>query len=119
MYLVLGALACADMEQMQAFKDHGAAIKGRKELYETGYNMVRFTTRAQQALLSAGFTNSFVKMIKWENFDEAVWTALSTLRNKLILLDEAYDAPDCPCMNVVVAEAVLAENKVLNAQAEQ
>src|SRR5215470_16623982 len=102
MYLVLGALACADMEQMAAFKKHGAAIKGRKEMFETPYDFDKFTKRAQLALKNAGFTPDFIAVINWELFDASVWAALVILRNKLILMDEPYDAPDCPCMNVIV-----------------
>src|SRR5215470_16900630 len=106
MYLVLGALACADMEQMKAFKDHGAAIKGRKEMFETPYDFDKFTKRAQLALKNAGFSANFIALINWENFDASVWGALSILRSRLILMDEPYDAPDCPCMNIIVEEAI-------------
>jgi len=109
MYLVLGALACADMEQMQAFINHGAAIKGRKEMFETPYDFEKFTKRAQLALKNAGFSANFIAVINWENFDASVWGALKVLRSQLILMDEPYDAPDCPCMNVIVEEAIQLE----------
>jgi len=114
MYLVLGALACADMEQMQAFKTHGKAIAGRKEMFETPFDFDKFTKRAQLALHNAGFTDNFISLINWENFDASVWAALSILRSRLLLMDEAYDAPDCPCMNVIVEEAIRIEKTALN-----
>ena len=111
MYLVLGTLACADMERMQAFKDHKIAIAGRSAMYDPNvFDPATFRTRARAALEGAGFSRGFVDAILWENFTEEVWRALKVLRSNLILLQDAYNAPDCPCVSVIVAQAIAAEN---------
>jgi hypothetical protein len=113
MYLVLGALACADMERMEAFIIHGQAIQGRKEMYERDtFDQTAFTDRARTALRSAGFSAGFVEAIQWSNFTEDVWKALKVLRKNLVLLEDTYDAPDCPCMSVLVAQAIAIENQL-------
>src|SRR5262245_33980153 len=97
MYLVLGALACGDLEDIQAFRDHQQAINGRNEMYTSHES---FRARAPIALTNAGFSPNFVGAIQWDNFTPEIFNALSAVRSQLRLFATNYDAPDCPCISV-------------------
>jgi len=120
MYLVLGALANNDVLNMKSFKLNSNVQKGRDVMYADGldveHNFEDFQTfrdRAQIALQASGFSEAFINKINWVNFRApGVWKALKTLSEGLPLLSEFYEGPECPCMSVLVRNAVLLEEEL-------
>jgi hypothetical protein len=120
MYLVLGALANRDVLNMKAFKLNSKVREGRDIMYADDLDVENVTAdfetfrdRAQKALSASGFSEEFIGLINWVNFRRpGVWRSLKTLSSSLQLLDETYDGPDCPCMSVLVRNAVLLEQEL-------